>query len=158
MLASNANGDGGFQLSALWVPRRAAAAATEAAAAAAAAQAAAAAASVAPVPVAGRVRMASVVLQGPVVLGQITASGAPGQRLDGVDVAAGDVVLLTAQADEPSVRIEAPSLEELHHEAREALIRQFGAAHSAFRVRIRRARPQPASHIRPLAPGGGCRR
>ena len=56
--------------------------------------------------------------------------------------------LLTAQADAPSVRIEAPSLEELHHEAREALIREFGAAHSAFRVRIRRNRSQPAaSHL-----------
>ncbi len=65
---------------------------------------------------------------------------------------------LTAQADDPSVRIEAPSLEELHHEAREALIRHFGAAHSAFRVRIRRSRPQPISAIRPVPPGSAlCR-
>ena len=64
---------------------------------------------------------------------------------------------LTAQADDPSVRIEAPSLEELHHEAREALIRHFGPAHTAFRVRIRRSRPQPVSRIRPLSPGSGCR-
>lgn len=62
---------------------------------------------------------------------------------------------ITAQADDPSVRIEAPSLEELHHEAREALIKHFGAAHSAFRVRIRRTRPQPLSNIRPT-PGPAC--
>lgn len=63
---------------------------------------------------------------------------------------------LTAQADDPSVRIEAPSLEELHHEAREALIKHFGVAHSAYRVRIRRNRPQPQSSIRPMGPGSAC--
>lgn len=59
---------------------------------------------------------------------------------------------LTAQADDPSVRIEAPSLEELHHEAREALIKHFGPAHTAFRVRIRRNRPQPLPGTHPLPP------
>jgi hypothetical protein len=34
--------------------------------------------------------------------------------------------------------VEAPSLEELHHEAREALIRQVGPAHGTYRIRIRR--------------------
>jgi hypothetical protein len=66
--------------------------------------------------------------------------------------------LLTAQADDPSVRIEAASLEELHHEAREALIQHYGPAHSAFRVRIRRNRPMPVSGIRPVAPGSICHR
>lgn len=65
---------------------------------------------------------------------------------------------VTAQSDDPSVRIEAPSLEELHHEAREVLIRHFGAAHSAYRVRIRRNRSQPVSRIRRMPPGSAlCR-
>lgn len=60
--------------------------------------------------------------------------------------------LLTAQADDPSVRIEAPSLEELHHEARDALIRHLGASHSAFRVRIRRSRSKPTSQCHAQMP------
>jgi hypothetical protein len=45
---------------------------------------------------------------------------------------------LEAQATELPLRIAAASLEELQHEAREALIEHFGPAHCAFRVRIRR--------------------
>jgi hypothetical protein len=50
---------------------------------------------------------------------------------------------LEAQATELPLRIAAASLEELQHEAREALIEHFGPAHCAYRVRIRR-QPQPA--------------
>lgn len=46
------------------------------------------------------------------------------------------------------LRITAPCLEELHHEAREALIDRLGPAHAGYRVRIRRSAPQSA--IRPL--------
>lgn len=63
--------------------------------------------------------------------------------------------LLEAQADTllPNtlpIRIAAPSLEELQHEAREALIEHFGAAHCAVRVRVRRCHGPAASAIRPL--------
>jgi hypothetical protein len=50
---------------------------------------------------------------------------------------------LEAQATELPLRIAAASLEELQHEAREALIDHFGPAHCAYRVRIRR-QPQPS--------------
>lgn len=57
---------------------------------------------------------------------------------------------------ERSLTISAPSLEELHHEARDALIEHLGPAHAAYRVRIRRSHPQPLSGIqrlrRPSAP------
>jgi hypothetical protein len=55
---------------------------------------------------------------------------------------------LEARADDRPITITAPSLEELHHEAREALIDHLGAAHGTFRVRIRR--PAPAA-CRPAA-------
>ncbi|EDY39833.1 hypothetical protein CPCC7001_2714 [Cyanobium sp. PCC 7001] len=45
--------------------------------------------------------------------------------------------LLEARADDPVLTITAPSREELHHEAREALIQHFGHAHASWRVRIR---------------------
>ena len=48
---------------------------------------------------------------------------------------------LEARADDRPITITAPSLEELHHEAREALIDHLGAAHGTFRVRIRRPAP-----------------
>jgi hypothetical protein len=48
---------------------------------------------------------------------------------------------LEAQAAELPRCIAAASLEELQHEAREALIEHFGPAHCAYRVRIRRPRP-----------------
>jgi hypothetical protein len=46
---------------------------------------------------------------------------------------------LEAEADVPEIRrITAPTLEELQHEAREALIDHYGAAHGVYRVRLRR--------------------
>lgn len=49
--------------------------------------------------------------------------------------------LLEARADGRALTIRASSLEELHHEAREALIEHFGPAHATYRVRIRRSDP-----------------
>jgi len=46
---------------------------------------------------------------------------------------------LVAQTADQALTITAPTLEELHHEAREALIQHLGAAHGTVRVRIRRA-------------------
>lgn len=46
---------------------------------------------------------------------------------------------LEAHADDQAIRIWAPSLEELHHEARGALIDALGSAHATYRVRIRRS-------------------
>jgi hypothetical protein len=70
---------------------------------------------------------------------------------------------LQALAINPQLRISAPSLEELHHEAREALIQHFGAAHGAYRVRLQRSVRQPtvASRIpgfprRQQASPAGC--
>ena len=48
------------------------------------------------------------------------------------------------------IRITAPTLEELQHEAREALIEHMGPAHCAFRVRVRRAPGAAVSSIRPV--------
>ena len=54
---------------------------------------------------------------------------------------------LEAQAVDLPLHIAAASLEELQHEAREALIAHFGPAHGAYRVRIRpRRRPRPVCH------------
>ncbi|MCT0227942.1 hypothetical protein KQ300_07035 [Synechococcus sp. CS-1331] len=44
---------------------------------------------------------------------------------------------LEAQAETLPIRISAPTLEELQHEAREALIEYMGAAHCTVRVRVR---------------------
>ncbi len=60
---------------------------------------------------------------------------------------------IEATAEDRPISITAASLEELHHEAREALIQHLGAAHGTFRVRIRRPAPSvpmPASRRRPL--------
>ena len=46
---------------------------------------------------------------------------------------------IEATAEDHPITITAASLEDLHHEAREALIRHLGASHSTYRVRIRRA-------------------
>ncbi len=45
---------------------------------------------------------------------------------------------LTAQAQSRGLQISAPSLEELHHEAREALICHLGPTHTTYRVKWRR--------------------
>ncbi len=57
---------------------------------------------------------------------------------------------LEAQAETLPIRITAPTLEELQHEAREALIEHLGPAHCAYRVRVRRCTGAAASSIRPL--------
>jgi len=63
---------------------------------------------------------------------------------------------LVARAEGRPITIEAASLEELHHEAREALIQHLGAAHGTVRVRIRR--PEPSNplrlHLHPAGPLG----
>ena len=57
---------------------------------------------------------------------------------------------LEAQAETLPIHISAPTLEELQHEAREALIEHLGPAHGTVRVRVRRV-PSPAiSTIRPV--------
>ena len=45
---------------------------------------------------------------------------------------------LVAVADSQQLRISASSLEELQHEAREALMAHFGPSHVAYRIRLRR--------------------
>ena len=57
---------------------------------------------------------------------------------------------LEAQAESLPLRITAPTLEELQHEAREALIEHMGPAHCAFRVRVRRDPRAAVSSIRPV--------
>ena len=65
---------------------------------------------------------------------------------------------LEAQAETLPIHISAPTLEELQHEAREALIEHLGPAHGTVRVRVRRV-PSPAiSTIRPVRrPPALCR-
>jgi hypothetical protein len=63
---------------------------------------------------------------------------------------------IEATAENRPITITAGSLEELHHEAREALIQHLGPAHSTFRVRICRPAtappgPTPVGHRRPMA-------
>ncbi len=66
---------------------------------------------------------------------------------------------LEAQADTLPICITAPTLEELQHEAREALIEHMGPAHGTVRVQVRRGfvgdatGTQPAP--RPLAAARG---
>ncbi len=56
------------------------------------------------------------------------------------------------------IRITAPTLEELQHEAREALIEHLGPAHCTVRVRVRRCPSAAVSSILPaLRPGALCR-
>jgi len=52
---------------------------------------------------------------------------------------------IVATAPDRALVVEAPTLEELHHEARDALIRQVGPSHATYRIRIRRAGPNPES-------------
>jgi hypothetical protein len=49
------------------------------------------------------------------------------------------------------IRITAPTLEELQHEAREALIEHLGPAHGTVRVRVRRNPRAAVSSIRPAS-------
>ena len=44
---------------------------------------------------------------------------------------------MEANAPDRQLRIEAKSLEELHEEARDALIQHLGPAHNTYRVRFR---------------------
>ena len=53
---------------------------------------------------------------------------------------------LEAQADSLPIRIAAPTLEELQHEAREALIERMGPSHCAYRVKLRRSPLPLAAH------------
>lgn len=62
---------------------------------------------------------------------------------------------LEAQAEFLPIHISAPTLEELQHEAREALIEHFGPAHGAVRVRVRR-RPGAAVRRWPTAIWSGA--
>jgi hypothetical protein len=63
----------------------------------------------------------------------------------------------TAPTSKRSIHITAPSLEELHHEARDALIEHLGPAHGAYRVRIRRGPAEAISAIQPLCrPPAAC--
>jgi len=65
---------------------------------------------------------------------------------------------LEAKAESLPIQISAPTLEELQHEAREALITHFGPAHCAYRVRVRRRPGTAVSNIRPLGrPTAPCR-
>lgn len=57
---------------------------------------------------------------------------------------------LEAWADTLPIRIAAPTLEELQHEAREALIEHLGQAHGTVRLRVRRCQGPAVSNIRPL--------
>ncbi|MFN7900388.1 MAG: hypothetical protein ACK5N0_12115 [Synechococcaceae cyanobacterium] len=57
---------------------------------------------------------------------------------------------LEARAETLPLRITAPTLEELQHEAREALIEHMGPAHGTVRVRVRRGPSAAVSSIRPL--------
>ena len=57
------------------------------------------------------------------------------------------------------IRISAPTLEELQHEAREALIEHLGQAHCTVRVRVRRGPSAAVNSIRPVGrrPAALCR-
>jgi hypothetical protein len=57
---------------------------------------------------------------------------------------------LEASADGLPIRITAPTLEELQHEARDALIEHFGPTHCAYRVRVRRCPGVAENSIRQL--------
>jgi hypothetical protein len=57
---------------------------------------------------------------------------------------------LEARAEGLPICISAPTLEELQHEAREALIEHLGPAHGTVRVRVRRGPGAAMSGIRPV--------
>jgi hypothetical protein len=58
---------------------------------------------------------------------------------------------LEARAEGLPIHISAPTLEELQHEAREALIAHMGPAHGTVRIRVRRGPSAAVSSIRPVA-------
>ena len=59
---------------------------------------------------------------------------------------------IEATAPDRSLQVQAPSLEELHHEAREALMAQVGAAHNSYRIRFcRPLSPKPRPEEAPAA-------
>ena len=58
---------------------------------------------------------------------------------------------LEARAEGLPIHITAPTLEELQHEAREALIAHMGPAHCTVRIRVRRGSSAAVSSIRPVA-------
>lgn len=66
---------------------------------------------------------------------------------------------LEAQAETLPIRITAPTLEELQHEARDAQIEHLGTAHCTVRVRVRRGPVAAVSSIRPVGrrPAALCR-
>ncbi len=65
---------------------------------------------------------------------------------------------LEALADTLPISIAAPTLEELQHEAREALIHHLGPAHGTYRVRVRRCSGAARSSRRPFGhPAALCR-
>jgi hypothetical protein len=65
---------------------------------------------------------------------------------------------LEAQAESLPIRITAATLEELQHEAREALIDHLGPAHGTVRARVRRGPGAAVSSIRPVGrPAALCR-
>ena len=65
---------------------------------------------------------------------------------------------LEAQAETLPIRITTPTLEELQHEAREALIERLGPAHGTVRVRVRRGSSAAVSRIRSVGrPAALCR-
>jgi len=65
---------------------------------------------------------------------------------------------LEAQAETLPIRITAPTLEELQHEAREALIDHLGPAHGTVRARVRPGPGAAVSSIRPVGrPAAFCR-
>jgi hypothetical protein len=64
---------------------------------------------------------------------------------------------LEARAETLPIHITAPTLEELQHEAREALIAHMGPAHCTVRIRVRRGTIAAVSSIRPVArPAAPC--
>lgn len=66
---------------------------------------------------------------------------------------------LRARSDDGLLEITAGSLEELHLEAREAVMRQRGPAHVAFRIRLTRqvgSRPARRSQAHVLGPAAIC--
>ena len=58
---------------------------------------------------------------------------------------------LEARAEGLPIHISAPTLEELQHEAREALIAHMGPAHGTVRIRVCRGPSAAVSSIRPVA-------